>query len=317
MKTVFGLLLLFSIRIFAQISPQMDAIMRQQYTHYLVPQNQIQTAQIQAGQKLQVFETIKLPNGTYAVKVVPQTGPYMGSSMWAQYNSKDPLFAFLTGVGAKTTVPDKAMSMIPSKNVTLYRSPDPAENPDPSSAAMMMVDRATTKLKEVKNPNSIADCVECRTADPEPLLTAPAMAGKGSIKTSGNGKMKEDLNADITCSSSGDVIDGKRLTFAATLELKMEHNQVKHLKYVLKDGNKTCVADLTNFQQKPVGNTTNVVLWNRQFPDSFVVVGADNKTDRQNPTINVSLNQFAKYCPQMNPRYFMQIAANPKTGVCE
>lgn len=300
-----------------QVSPQMDAFMRQQYTNYLTPEQSLQLAQIPAGQRLQVYQSVKMPNGTYAMQFVPQAGPYMGSAMWAQHNSSNALFNFITAMGAKTTVPERAMYMVPRSDISALRSPDPSENPDPSSSALMTMNRATTKLREIKNPQNIADCLECKTADSQPQFTAPAIAGQGTVKTSGNGQIKEDLNADITCTSKGEVIDGQRLSFAATLELKMEHNQVKHLKYVLKDGNKTCVADLSSFQQRQVGNTTNVVLWSRQDPEAFVVVGSDNKTDRKNPTINVSLNQFAKYCPQMNPKYFMQTAANPKTGTCE
>jgi hypothetical protein len=321
-RSIAGLLLFLSFNANAQFVPsglsqtqQMDMLMRQQYTNYLTPQQQVQLAQMPPAQRLQVLQSINLGNNRYAMQFVPQTGTNMGQTMWAMQTQQNPLFNFFTALGAATKNPAEASYMEARREFTGYTSPDPSERRDPSEAAIDTMARATTKVSEMKDPVKPAViCNDCLT-DPQPKLTAPAISGKGTIKTSGNGQISEDLNADVKCSYGGDVIDGIRLTFRTDLELKVEHNQVKHLKYTMYDGSKTCVADLTKFTQKKVGNTTNVVL-RHPNNETFVVVGADNKTDRKNPTVNVSVNQFAKFCPQMNPKMFMQIAADPKTGTC-
>lgn len=322
MKIVAGLVLFFSLNINAQFvasglpqAQQMDMLMRQQYTHYLTPQQQVQLAQMPPAQRLQVLQSINLGNNRYGVQFVPQTGTYMGQTMWAMHTQQNPLFNFFTALGAATRDPSQAYSMEARREFTGYVSPDPSERRDPPGAAIDTVVRGSARLAEMKDPGRPSViCNDCLT-DPPPKLTAAAISGKGTIKTSGNGQINEDLNADIKCSYGGEVIDGKRLTFATDLELKMEHNQVKHLKYTMRDGKNICVADLTKFTQVKIGQTTNVVL---RHPNktTFVVVGADNTTDRKNPTINVSVSQFAEFCPKMNQRYFMQIAADPKTGTC-
>lgn len=310
-----GVVLFLSMQVLAQVSAtQMDIFMRQQYTGHITPQEQLQLAQVPPGQRLQVLQAIRMNNNQYAMQFVPQSGPMMGQTMWAMNDMRSPLFNFFSSLGAMTKSADRVEYMEAREPVTAYRSPDPSEHRDANRTAVDTMTQATNKLKDMKNPQK-ADCLDCIT-DPNPQLTAGPISGKGTIKTRANGQIREDINADIKCSYGGDVTDGIRLTFAADLEIKVEHNKVTHLKYVLKDGKKTCVADLTQFKQKQVGNTTNIVL---QHPNgkTFVAVGANNKfPDRKNPSINVSVNFFESFCPQMNPKLFMQIEADPKTGTC-
>lgn len=321
MKFIVGLLLLISAPLYAQqITPEMDAMMRQQYTNYLTPQQQVQLAQTPPAQRMQVLEAMKLNNNTYAIKFIPQSGPMMGQTMWTQYNpnTQSSMFSFLTALGAVTKSAGSADFMETREPISAYRSPDPEETTAPADAAIATMDRANGKLKDMKNPQKPAECQECIT-DPAPTLTAPPISGKGTIRTSNNGQTNADLNADIKCSYGGEIIEGKRLTFKTELEVKVEHNKVTHLKYVMHDGNKTCVADLNTFKQRTVSlgskPTTNVVLFHPNN-ETFVVVGTNSKSDPKNPSVTVSVNQFRKFCPQMNDKVFMQIEANPKTGTC-
>lgn len=299
----------------AQTPAAMDAFMRQQYTGYITPQEQLQLAQVPPAQRLQVLQAIRMNNNQYAMQFVPQSGPNMGQTMWAMNDMRSPLFNFFSSLGSMTKSPDRAEYMEAREPVTAYRSPDASENREPSRAAVDTMNQTTAKLRDMKDSQRTTECLNCIT-DPNPQFTASAISGKGTIKTSANGQIREDINADIKCSYGGDVTDGIRLTFAADLEVKVEHNKVTHLKYILKDGSKTCVADLSRFTQRPVGNTTNIVLFHPNNK-TFVTVGANNKSpDRKNPSIHVSVNFFQSFCPQMNPKLFMQIEADPKTGTC-
>lgn len=297
-----------------QQQAQMDMMMRQMYPQYLTPQQQLQLAQVPPGQRLQVLQAINMGNNQYAMQFTPQSGPQMGQSMWAMNNTQSPLFNFFSSLGSITKSMDRVEYMEAREPVTAYRSPDPSENREPSQAALDTMNQATSKLKDMKNPQKATECLDCIT-DPLPTLTAGPISGVGTVKTSAVGGRKEDLNADVKCSFGGEVIDGIRLTFKQTLEMKIEHNKVISFKLVAQDGKKTCVIDLANFPQKQIGNTTNVGL-NHKNGKTYVAIYPNNKTDRKNPAVSVGVNNFQDLCPQMNPKLFMQIEADPKTGTC-
>lgn len=297
-----------------QSQAQMDMMMRQMYPQYLTPQQQLQLAQVPQGQRLQVLQAINMGNNQYAMQFSPQSGPMMGQTMWAMNNAQSPLFNFFSSLGSMTKSPERAEYMEAREPVSAYHSPDPSENRESSRAALDTMNQATTKLKDMKNPQKATECLDCIT-DPQPTLTAGPMSGVGTIKTSAVGGRKEDLNADIKCSFGGNVVDGIRLTFKATLELKIEHNKVLAFKYITHDGKKTCTVDLATFPQRQIGNTTNVGL-NHKNGKTYVAIYPNNKTDHKNPAVSVGVNNFKDLCPQMNPKLFMQIEADPKTGTC-
>lgn len=323
MRSIAGLILFLSILAGAQTpvatpilqsQAQMDMMMRQMYPQYLTPQQQLQLAQVPPAQRLQVLQAIHMGNNQYAMQFTPQSGPMMGQTMWAMNNAQSPLFNFFSSLGSMTKSPERAEYMEAREPVTAYRSPDPSENREPSRAAVETMNQAATKLNDMKNPQKATACLDCIT-DPQPTLTAGPISGVGTIKTSATGQRKEDLNADIKCSFGGDIIDGIRLTFKATLELKIEHNKVLAFKYITYDGKKSCTVDLANFPQRQIGQTTNVGL-NHKNGKTYVSIYPNNKTDRKNPAVSVGVNGFQDLCPQMNPKLFMQIEADPKTGTC-
>ncbi len=322
MKIILGLVLFFAVYAAAQVptavpaapSPQLDIYMRQMYPQNLTPQQQLQMATISPQDRLRLLQTVNMGNNQYAMQFVPQTGPNMGQTMWASQSMQSPLFNFFTAMGAATKFPDRAERMEAREPITAFRSPDPEEHVAPARSAVDAMNAATNKLQAIKKPKT-AECLDCIT-DPLPTLKAGPISGKGTIKTSATGQMKEDLNADIKCSYSGDVIDGIRLSFAATLEAKIVNNKVVSFKYVAIEGNKRCVADLANYPQKQIGKTTNVIL---QHPNqkTFVAIYPNNKSpDRKNPSVQFGLNFFHDACPQMSQKWFMQIEADPKTGTC-
>lgn len=294
-------------------SQLMEIQMRQMYPQYLTPQQQMQLAQIPPAQRLQILQSYNMGNNQY-VQFTPQSGPMMGQTMWAMNNTQTPLFNFFTAMGAMTRSLGQASFMEAREPVTAYRSPDPEESRPPERSALDTMNQATAKLKDMKNPNKATACLDCIT-DPEPGLKAGPISGVGTIKTSAVGGKKEDLNADIKCSFGGDVVDGIRLTFKAELELKIEHNKVLAFKYIAYDGKKSCTVDLATFPQRKVGNTTNVAL-NHSNGKTYAAIYPSNKTDPKNPPVHVGVNNFQDLCPQMNPKLFMQIEADPKTGTC-
>lgn len=300
-----------------QPSPQMDLYMRQMYAQQLAQQQQqqLQMATISPQDRLKLLQSVNMGNNQYALQFVPQSGPNMGQTMWSSQNTQSPLFNFFTAMGAMTKFPDRAERMEAREPVQAYRSPDPEERREPSREALETMNTATNKLRDMKTPNKPAECLDCIT-DPNPTLTAPAISGKGTIKTSASGQIKEDLNADIKCSYSGDVIDGIRLTFAATIEAKIEHNKVVSFKYTATEGKKSCVVDLAAYPQKKIGNTTNIIL-EHSNKKTFVAIYPNNKSpDRKNPSVQFGVSNFNDVCPQMNQKLFMQIEADPKTGTC-
>lgn len=298
----------------AQPSPQLDLYMRQMYAQNLA-QQQLQTATINPADRLKLLQTINMGHQQYAMQFVPQSGPNMGQTMWASQNMQSPLFNFFSAMGAMTKFPDRAERMEAREPVTVFRSPDQEERQEPARTALDTMNAATTKLQNAKNPNKPTECLECIT-DPLPTLTAGPISGNGTIKTSASGQMKEDLNADIKCSYGGDITDGIRLTFAATVEVKIVHNKVTSFKYVATEGKKSCVVDLANYPQKQIGNTTNVILRHAN-QKSFVAIYPNNKSpDRKNPSVSIGVSFFHDVCPQMNEKLFMQIEADPKTGTC-
>lgn len=328
MKIILGLALFFAVYATAQVptftptvatvpvapSPQLDIYMRQMYPQNLTPQQQLQMATISPQDRLRLLQTVNMGNQSYAMQFVPQSGPNMGQTMWASQSMQNPLFNFFTEMGTATKFPDRAERMEAREPVTAYRSPDPEERTPPARSAVDTMNAATDKLKAIKNPKP-TECLDCIT-DPLPTLTAGPISGKGTIKTSATGQMKEDLNADIKCSYSGDVIDGIRLSFAATVEVKIEHNKVQSFKYVATEGGKRCVVDLASFRQKQIGKTTNVIL-EHSNKKSFVAIYPNNKSpDRKNPSVQIGVNFFHEVCPQMSEKWFMQIEADPKTGTC-
>ncbi len=318
-RNLICLIVLISVKAFSQVqpNPQLDIYMRQMYAQELARQQQLQTATISPQDRLRMLQAVNMGNQQYAVQFVPQSGPNMGQTMWGSYNpnATNPLFNFFNAMGAMTKFPDKADRMEARESFLAYRSPDPEERTEPAREALASMNAATNKLKDMKNPNKPVECHECIT-DPQPTLTAGPTSGKGTIKTSASGQIKEDLNADIKCSYAGEVIDGIRLTFKATLEAKIEHNKVISFKYTAEDGKKSCVFDLAKYPQKKIGNTTNVSL---QHPNgkTFIAIYPNNKSpDRKNPSVSFGINNFHEVCPQMNQRLFMQIEADPKTGTC-
>lgn len=315
-KIILGFLLLLTYanaQVPAQPS-QLDIYMRQMYPQNLTPQQQLQMATISPQDRLRLLQTVNMGNNQYAIQFVPQSGPHMGQTMWASQSAQNPLFNFFTAMGTMTKFPDRAERMEARAPITAYRSPDPEEYTPPARSALDTMNAATDKLKAIKNPKP-TECLDCIT-DPLPTLTAGPISGKGNIKTSATGQMKEDLNADIKCSYFGDVISGIRLTFAATLEAKIVNNKVVAFKYVATEGNKRCVIDLANFPQKKIGNTTNVVLEHAN-KTTFVSMYPNNKSpDRKNPSVHFGISFYSRLCPQMSEKWFMQIEADPKTGTC-
>lgn len=298
-----------------QPSPQLDLYMRQMYAQNLARQQQLQTATINPADRLRIMQAVNMGNNQYAMQVMPQSGPNMGQAMWTSYNPQSSLMNFFTAMGTMTKFPDRAERMEVREPITAYRSPDPEESRPPARAAVDSMNAATNRLQAIKNPQPSTGCLDCIT-DPLPTLTAGAIAGKGTIRTSATGQIKEDLNADIKCSYGGDVTDGIRLTFAQTVEVKIEHNKVKSFKYVATEGNKRCVVELANYPQKQIGNTTNIILQHAN-QKSFVSIYPNNKSpDRKNPSVQIGVNFFHEVCPQMNEKLFMQIEADPKTGTC-
>lgn len=313
-KYTLGLVLFFSFYATAQVSPQLDLYMRQMYAQNLTPPQQLQMATISPQDRLRLMQAVNMGNQQYAMQFVPQSGPYMGQTMWASQNMQNPLFNFFTAMGTMTRSPDRAERMEARESITAYRSPDPEERVPPERVAVDTMNTATNRLQAIKNPRT-ADCLDCIT-DTAPILTAGPISGKGTIKTSATGQMKEDLNADIKCSYGGDITDGIRLTFAATVETKIEHNKVVSFKYVATEGSKRCIVDLANYPQKKIGNTTNIILQHAN-QKSFVSIYPNNKSpDRKNPSVQIGMNFFSEVCPQMNEKLFMQIEADPKTGTC-
>ncbi|AZZ37173.1 hypothetical protein CIK05_10360 [Bdellovibrio sp. qaytius] len=321
MKNIISLILLISVKAFsqAQPSPQLDLYMRQMYAQQLAQQQQqqLQTATINPADRLRILQAVNMGNQQYAMQFVPQSGPNMGQTMWSSYNAnaQNPLFNFFSAMNTMTKFPDRAERMEAREPIQAFRSPDPEERREPSREALNTMNQATSKLNDIKNPQKVAECLECKT-EAQPTLLAGAVSGKGTIKTSASGQMKEDLNADIKCSFGGDVTDGIRLTFAATLEAKIEHNKVVSFKYATQDGKKSCVVDLASYPQKQIGNTSNVIL---QHPNqkTFVAIYPNNKSpDRKNPSVSIGVSNFQDVCPQMNQKLFMQIEADPKTGTC-
>lgn len=308
----------------AQPSPELDLYMRQMYAQQLAQQQmiqkqqmqiQLQTATISPQDRLRLLQTVNMGNQQYAMQFVPQSGPYMGQTMWASQSQQSPLFNFFSSLGTMTKFPDRAERMQAREPVTVYQSPDPEERRPPSREALQTMTTATEKLSTIKNPNKPAECLECMT-DPKPTLTAATISGKGTIKTSATGQIKEDLNADIKCSYGGEVIDGLRLSFAATVEAKIVNNKVISFKYTATEGKKSCVVDLAAFPQKQVGNTTNISLQNANNK-TYVAIYPNNKSpDRKNPSVKFTVNNFHEICPQMNRKHYMQIEADPKTGTC-
>lgn len=292
----------------------MEMYMRQMYPQYLTPQQQVQLAQMPPAQRLQVLQAINMGNNQYAMQFVPQSGPMMGQTMWAMNNTQSPLFNFFNSLGSMTKSPERAEYMEAREPVEVYRSPDPSENSEPSRAALDTMNQATNKLRDMKNPQKVTECAECMT-DPNPTATAGPISGAGTVKTSAVGGKKEDLNADIKCSFAGEVIDGIRLTFKAELELKIEHNKVLAFKYITHDGKKSCIVDLATFPQRKIGNTTNIGL-NHSNGKTYASIYPNNKSNPKNPSVSVGVNEFQDLCPQMNPKLFMQIEADPKTGTC-
>lgn len=319
MKLAAGLLLLIANLVFAQVSPQqnmqMNTLMHQMYPQYLTPQQQLQLAQIPPNQRMQLMQSIYMGNNQYAMQFMPQTGPMMGQSLWAVNNSQNSLFNFFTSLGSITKSFQSAEYIEARESIAAYHSPDPSESRTAPEAAIEVMNKANTKLKVMKNIEKSTECLDCIT-DPNPTFTAGPISGVGSVKTSGVGGPKEDLNADIKCSTEGEVIDGGRITFKASLELKIEHNKVKAFKYTAFDGKKTCTLDLTTFPQKQIGDTTNIGL-NHKNGESFVVIYPANKLDKKNPILNIGASNYQDFCPQINPNLFMQIEANPKTGKCK
>lgn len=321
-KYTLGLVLLFSIYATAQVtaavpaasSPQLDIYMRQMYPQNLTPQQQLQMATISPQDRLRLLQTVNMGNNQYAMQFVPQSGPNMGQTMWASQSMQSPLFNFFTAMGAATKFPDRAERMEAREPIRAFRSPDPEERVAPARSAVDAMNAATNKLQAIKKPKT-AECLDCIT-DPLPTLKAGPVSGKGTIKTSATGQMKEDMSADIKCNYTGDIISGIRLTFAATLEAKIVHNKVVSFKYVATEGNKRCVIDLANFPQKKIGNTTNVVLEHAN-KNTFVSIYPNNKSpDRKNPSVQFGISFYNKVCPQMSQKWFMQIEADPKTGTC-
>jgi len=328
-KYIIGFILLFSVFASAQAptfvptattfpapaqSTQMDIYMRQMYPQYITPQQQLQMATVSPQDRLRLMQTVNMGSNNYAMQFVPQSGPYMGQTMWASQSAQSPLFNFFSAMGAMTKSPERAERMQAREPVKVYVSPDPEERATPARSAVETMNTATDKLQAIKKPKT-AECLDCIT-DPLPTLTAGPISGKGTIKTSAAGQMKEDLNADIKCSYGGDVISGIRLSFAATLEAKIVHNKVVSFKYVATEGHKRCVIDLAHFPQKKIGNTTNVVLEHAN-KTTFVSMYPNNKSpDRKNPSVQFGINFYHKVCPQMSEKWFMQIEADPKTGTC-
>lgn len=300
----------------AQAQPtQMDIYMRQTYPQYLTPQQQqLQMATISPQDRLRLMQTVNMGNNQYAMQFVPQSGPHMGQTMWASQSAQNPLFNFFTAMGTMTKFPDRAERMEAREPISAYVSPDPEERSTPERSAVETMNTATNKLQTIKKPKT-AECLDCIT-DPLPTLTAGPIKGTGTIKTSATGAIKEDLNADIKCSYTGDVISGIRLSFAATVEAKIVNNKVVSFKYVATEGNKRCEINLANFPQKKIGNTTNVILEHAN-KNTFVSIYPNNKSpDRKNPSVQFGINFYSKVCPQMSDKWFMQIEADPKTGTC-
>ncbi|MES2801064.1 MAG: hypothetical protein V4654_01105 [Bdellovibrionota bacterium] len=323
MKYIFGFVLFISIAATAQVpapvqpTPQLDIYLRQMYAQNLAQQQQqqLQTATINPGDRLRVLQTINMGNQQYVVQFVPQSGPNMGQTMWASQNMQSPLFNFFNAMGTTTKFPDRAKRMEAREPITAFRSPAPEERAEPARSAIDTMNAATEKLNDIKNPQKIADCLECIT-DPVPTLTAGPISGKGTIKTSASGQMKEDLNADIKCSYGGEVAGGIRVTFAATVEVKITNNKVTSFKYVATDGKKSCVVDLANYPQKKIGNTTNVILEHANKKTFVAIYPKNSSPDRKNPSVSIGVSFYPDVCPQMNEKYFMQIEADPKTGTC-
>ena len=321
MKNIFCLTLLISLKAFSQVqpSPQLDLYMKQMYAQQLAQQQQqqlqLQTATISPQDRLRILQSVNMGNNQYAMQFVPQSGPDMGQTMWSSTSTQNPLFNFFTAMGTMTKFPDRAERMEAREPIKAYRSPDPDERKEPSREALETMNTATNKLRDIKNPNKPAECFDCIT-DPNPTLTAAAISGNGTIKTSATGQIKEDLNADIKCSYGGEVIDGLRLSFAATVEAKIEHNKVVSFKYTATEGKKSCVVDLAAYPQKKIGNTTNIILEHAN-KKTFVAIYPNNKSpNRKNPSVQFGVSNFHEVCPQMNQKYFMQIEADPKTGTC-
>lgn len=319
MKILKCLIFLLSVKAFAQvpISPELDLYIRQMYAQQLAQQQQLQMVNISPQDRLRLLQAVNMGNQQYAVQFVPQSGPNMGQAFWGAYNpaAANPLFNFFNNFGRMVTSPEKAERIEVRESFSAYRSPDPVENTDPAREALRTMSVASDKLKVIKNPLKVVECQDCLN-DPQPKLNSGSLAGKGNIKTSATGQIKEDLSADIKCSFEGDAAGGLRVTFKATLEAKIEHNKVKSFKYVAYDGKKSCVFDLSQYTQKQVGNTTNISL---QHPNKKVFVAIYPNTrspDRKNPSVNFGINNFQEVCPQMNPNVFMQIEADPKTGQC-
>lgn len=321
-KYILGYVLLFSFYAQAQAPTfvptqptPMDIYMRQMYPQYITPQQQqLQMATISPQDRLRLMQTVNMGNNNYAVQFVPQSGPHMGQTMWANQSAQSPLFNFFTALGAMTKFPERADRIEAREPIRAYVSPDPEERTTPARSAVETMNTATNKLKTIKNPKP-ADCLDCIT-DPLPTAKAGPIKGTGTIKTSAVGGIKEDLNAEIKCSYTGDVISGIRLSFAATVEAKIVNNKVISFKYVATEGSKRCEINLANFPQKKVGNTTNVVLEHAN-KNTFVSIYPNNKSpDRTNPSVQIGINFYSKVCPHMSDKWFMQIEADPKTGTC-